>query len=112
MREIRIFELAHDEPAQLWRPAQPLRLQVSEGELWLTIEGDAGDYWLRNGESFALPARAKVWVSAGRAGARFLLALGGASASARAAAIGERHAARAFATAGWTGRWPWSSRAA
>ncbi|MDR3096808.1 MAG: DUF2917 domain-containing protein [Paraburkholderia sp.] len=81
MREIRIFELEHGEPAETWRLAQAMQLHVSKGELWLTLGGDAGDYWLRAGESIQLCAGARVYLSAGRAGARFMLALGGASAS-------------------------------
>lgn len=80
MREIRIFELEHGEPAETWRLAQAMQLHVSEGELWLTLGGDADDYWLRAGESIRLAAGARVYLSAGRAGARFMLALGGASA--------------------------------
>lgn len=80
MREIRIFELEHGEPAETWRLAQAMQLHVSEGELWLTLGGDAGDYWLRSGESIRLAAGARVYLSAGREGARFVLALGGASA--------------------------------
>ncbi|WP_233272600.1 DUF2917 domain-containing protein [Paraburkholderia acidisoli] len=70
-------------------------LHVSEGELWLTIDGDAGDYWLRAGDAIDLAGGARVHVSAGsgagmgvsfpdprgKAGARFVLALGGARAA-------------------------------
>jgi len=52
MREIRTFELEHGEPASAWRVAQPLAVNVLAGELWLTVEGDADDYWLAAGESF------------------------------------------------------------
>jgi hypothetical protein len=87
MREIRIFEMEYDEPVQAWRLTQPLQLHVSEGELWLTIEGDSGDYWLREGESLTLGGGASVRISAGRPGARFVMASGGASK--RALALGE-----------------------
>ncbi|WP_322056836.1 DUF2917 domain-containing protein [Paraburkholderia sp. J63] len=80
MREIRIFELEHGEPAETWRLAQAMQLHVSEGELWLTLGGDTDDYWLRAGESIRLAAGARVYLSAGGGGARFMLALGGASA--------------------------------
>ncbi|CAM2179929.1 DUF2917 domain-containing protein [Paraburkholderia sacchari] len=106
MREIRIFELEHGEPAETWRLAQAMQLHVSEGELWLTLDGDAGDYWLRAGESIRLPAGARACLSAGRAGARFMLALGGASANeardmraAPAPALPRGQGARGFA--GW-----------
>ena len=90
MREIRIFELEHGEPAETWRLAQAMQLHVSEGELWLTIGGDANDYWLRAGESMQLVAGSRVYLSAGREGARFVLALGGAAAAAPVA-VGEAH---------------------
>lgn len=77
MREIRIFEMEYDEPVQTWRLTQPLQLHVSEGELWLTIEGDSGDYWLREGESLTLGGGALVRISAGRPGVRFVMASGG-----------------------------------
>ncbi|WP_321847076.1 DUF2917 domain-containing protein [Paraburkholderia bannensis] len=117
MREIRIFELEHGEPAETWRLAQAMQLHVSEGELWLTIGGDANDYWLRAGESIDLMAGAQVCVSAGNDGARFVLALGGATA--RAAAGLHRHdgalgfAARvALALRLRSGRAAWNTSAA
>jgi quercetin dioxygenase-like cupin family protein len=73
MREIRTFELEHGEPASAWRIAQPLAVNVLAGELWLTVEGDAEDYWLAPGESFELKRGAVAWMSAGRAGARLSL---------------------------------------
>jgi hypothetical protein len=112
MREIRIFELEHDEPVQTWRPVEPLQLHVSEGEIWLTIDGDSGDYWLRQGESMALEGGAEVRLSAGRAGARFVLALGGASAAARAVEARGMAAALSGALRGFTARGGWRTRAA
>lgn len=73
MREIRTFELEHGEPASAWRAAQPLAVNVLAGELWLTVEGDAEDYWLAPGESFELNRGAVAWLSAGREGARLSL---------------------------------------
>jgi hypothetical protein len=124
MREIRIFELEHGEPVETWRLAQAMQLHVSKGELWLTIAGDSGDYWLRAGESIDLMAGVRVHVSAGRDGARFVLALGGATAAALApaapAAIAQAQAAGArgfMARAGevlreWAQRGQWGVRAA
>ncbi|MCP3724735.1 DUF2917 domain-containing protein [Paraburkholderia sp. CNPSo 3272] len=125
MREIRIFELEHGEPVETWRLAQAMQLHVSEGELWLTIAGDAGDYWLRAGESVGLAAGVRVHVSAGRQGARFVLGLGGASAAAPACTVApvdvERvRAAGASGVAarvgealrGWVQRGQWGVRAA
>jgi len=119
MREIRSFELQYEEPAQTLRLARPLQLHVSEGELWLTIEGDSADYWLRAGESLTLAGGASVRIGAGRPGARFsmafvaLAALGGASASAFAARDRTRDVAGSLAGAlrGWVLR-GWAQRGA
>jgi hypothetical protein len=112
MREIRIFELEHQEPVQTWRLAQPLQLHVSEGELWLTMAGDADDYWLRKGESLALPGGTAVHLSAGQAGARFVLALGGASANERPVEARSVAAMLAGALRDWASRAGWRARAA
>jgi len=77
MREIRTFELEHSEPASAWRAAQPLAVNVLAGELWLTVEGDAEDYWLAVGESFELKRGAVAWLSAGRDGVRLSLTVTG-----------------------------------
>ena len=58
MREVRIFELEHDEPATAWRVARPSIFKVVSGEIWLTIEGDSEDHWLATGQSIELPRRA------------------------------------------------------
>ena len=76
MREVRIFEMEHDEPAAAWRVARPSVFKVISGEIWLTVEGENGDHWLATGQSIELPRGALAWVSAGRAGARFALASG------------------------------------
>lgn len=76
MREVRVFELEHGEPAAAWRAARPSNFKVVAGEVWLTIEGDSEDHWLATGESIELPRRAVAWISAGRTGARFALASG------------------------------------
>jgi len=125
MREIRIFEMEYGEPVESWRLAEAMQLHVSGGELWLTIAGDAGDYWLRAGESIRLEAGVRVHVSAGREGARFVLALGGATATApvwavqpvdveRARAAGARGAAARLGETlrGWAQRGQWGVRAA
>ena len=77
MREIRTFELEHSEPASAWRAAQPLAVNVLAGELWLTVEGDAEDYWLAAGESFELKRGAVAWLSGGRDGVRLSLTVTG-----------------------------------
>ncbi|ASV98304.1 DUF2917 domain-containing protein [Paraburkholderia aromaticivorans] len=76
MREVRIFELEHGEPAAAWRVARPSIFKVISGEIWLTVEGHSEDHWLAAGESIELPRRAAAWISAGAAGARFALASG------------------------------------
>ncbi|RKP48999.1 DUF2917 domain-containing protein [Trinickia fusca] len=74
MREIRIFEMEQDEPATVWSIARPLVVTVTAGQLWLTLEGDAEDYWLDTGQSFRLPAGARAWVGAGRGDVRMTAA--------------------------------------
>ncbi|RQH09921.1 DUF2917 domain-containing protein [Paraburkholderia dinghuensis] len=112
MREIRIFEMEYDEPAQTWQLTQPMQLRVSEGELWLTIDGDAGDYWLREGETLTLGGRTSARISAGRSGARFVVALGGASASVRAAEARRVALKLAGALRDWALRGGWRTRSA
>lgn len=70
MREIRTFEMQSDEPATLWRVADPLIVEVAQGTLWLTVEGDAEDYWLEPGHSFFLPAGVRAWIGAGHGDVR------------------------------------------
>jgi hypothetical protein len=112
MREIRIFELEHGEPAETWRLAQAMQLHVSEGELWLTRDGDSDDYWLRAGESIRLAAGARVCLSAGREGARFVLALGGASAGeAREVDAASAQLRKAIGTRGASGLAGWVAQA-
>ncbi|CAG4890241.1 DUF2917 domain-containing protein [Paraburkholderia saeva] len=77
MREIRTFELEHDEPAAAWRVAEPLILKVMAGQVWLTIDGDPEDYWLAAGDTFELPRGARAWVSAGPDNARVALTFAG-----------------------------------
>ncbi|MGN6650918.1 DUF2917 domain-containing protein [Trinickia sp.] len=65
MREIRTFEMGYDEPATAWRVDRPLVVEVEQGTLWLTVEGDAEDYWLDRGQSFLLPAGTRAWIGSG-----------------------------------------------
>lgn len=83
MREVRIFELEHGEPAAAWRVARPSIFKVISGEIWLTVEGDSEDHWLATGQSIELPRGAVAWVSAGQVGARFALASGSERAAPR-----------------------------
>ncbi|HZZ13758.1 MAG TPA: DUF2917 domain-containing protein [Paraburkholderia sp.] len=97
MREVRIFELEHDEPVAAWRVARPSVFKVISGEIWLTIEGDSVDHWLATGESVELPRRSVAWVSAGRSGARFALASGSEQSVSRAS--------RGLPVLSWLPRW-------
>ncbi len=77
MREVRIFELEHGEPVAAWRVARPSTFKVISGEIWLTVEGDSEDHWLRRGRIDRVAARMRWRGSArARAGARFALASG------------------------------------
>jgi quercetin dioxygenase-like cupin family protein len=76
MREVRVFELEHDEPVTAWRVARPSIFKVMRGNVWLTVEGEHPDYWLAAGESIELARGSVAWISAGEAGARFALASG------------------------------------
>jgi quercetin dioxygenase-like cupin family protein len=80
MREIRTFEMGYDEPATAWRADHALVVEVEQGTLWLTFEGDAEDYWVDSGQSFVLPAGMRAWIGAGRGDVRLTLS----SASSRA----------------------------
>jgi quercetin dioxygenase-like cupin family protein len=82
MREIRTFDIQYDEPATAWRVTRPLVVEVAQGVLWLTIEGDAEDYWLDPGQSFLLPAGAKAWIGAGRGDVRLTVTSAGSVAAA------------------------------
>ncbi|WP_429497422.1 DUF2917 domain-containing protein [Robbsia andropogonis] len=39
-------------------------LSVTRGVLWVTMEGDATDYWLEAGASLTVPAERRLWLSA------------------------------------------------
>lgn len=51
------------------RPSRPQTLHVTQGCVWVTIEGDAADHLLGPGQTLALPARRHVIVEALDAGA-------------------------------------------
>ncbi|MEX3956872.1 DUF2917 domain-containing protein [Trinickia sp. EG282A] len=102
MREIREFEMEHDEPATAWRIVRPLVVTVTTGQLWLTLEHDAEDYWLEAGQSFLLPAGTRAWVSAGRDGARVNVTGANSVDTDRRAAFAQSAAASAR---GWMTRW-------
>lgn len=66
MREIRTFEMEEHEPATVWRVGSPLMINVTAGQLWVTIEHDSEDYWIEAGQSFELPPGVRAWVGASR----------------------------------------------
>ncbi len=39
-------------------------LQVTQGVIWLTLEGHSRDVWLKTDERWTVPLDAKVWISA------------------------------------------------
>ncbi|MFK0375295.1 DUF2917 domain-containing protein [Pandoraea sp. NPDC090278] len=72
MREIRLFELDREQTVVWQRPAAepPQSLQVLQGLLWLTVEGEPHDHWLRAGESFEIRGGQRVWLGTWQDGAR------------------------------------------
>ncbi|SDC40148.1 Cupin [Cupriavidus sp. YR651] len=74
MRELKTFEL--DEPGLpvSWRAPHGQSVTVLEGRLWLTVEGQIADMWLRPGDVVALPEGTRVWLSGESPVARFRLA--------------------------------------
>ncbi|MWL86058.1 MULTISPECIES: DUF2917 domain-containing protein [unclassified Cupriavidus] len=73
MRELRTFEL--DDPGQpvSWRARHGQSVTALEGRLWLTVEGQLADIWLKPGDTRALTEGDRVWLSAETDVARFLL---------------------------------------
>ncbi|MFJ2991970.1 DUF2917 domain-containing protein [Pandoraea sp. NPDC087047] len=72
MREIRLFELDRGQTVFWQSPAaeSPQSLQVLQGLLWLTVEGEPTDHWLRAGESFEIRGGQRVWLGTWQDGAR------------------------------------------
>ncbi|WP_338845296.1 DUF2917 domain-containing protein [Massilia sp. W12] len=55
-------------------------LQVLQGDIWLTVEGELDDYFLHEGEVCALPAQRLIVIEAQNHGARYCVqAMAGAS---------------------------------
>ncbi|PLQ02132.1 DUF2917 domain-containing protein [Cupriavidus pauculus] len=73
MRELRTFEL--DEPGRpvSWRARHGQSVTALEGSLWLTLEGQMADIWLRPGDVYALIEGERIWLSGEAPVARFLL---------------------------------------
>lgn len=73
MQELRDFELDGSGRPVGWRAGAGQRIVAREGRIWLTVEGDSRDVWLRPGDEHALPDGAMVWLSGESSGARFTL---------------------------------------
>ncbi|KXV03571.1 hypothetical protein CR51_16830 [Caballeronia megalochromosomata] len=63
MREIRTFELDRRDAPTRWVIDRPQILRVTRGQIWVTIEGAADDYWLDAGASVELKPYTTIWVS-------------------------------------------------
>ena len=74
MQELRDFELDGSGRPVQWRAGSGERVIARAGRIWLTVEGEAADIWLLPGQSAALPADGKVWISGEESGSRFTLA--------------------------------------
>lgn len=72
MREIRMFELDGHQ-AVFWQSATPQSLQVLQGLLWVTVEGEPADHWLSAGETFEIRAGQRLWLGTWQDTARFRL---------------------------------------
>lgn len=86
------LNLADDEVARL-REARDSRLEVTEGFVWVTIEGDLNDVVLGAGESYLIDSRDVVTVSAIR-GAASLRVHANATAQARQTVVSTRSLVR------------------
>ncbi|RZT38672.1 DUF2917 domain-containing protein [Cupriavidus agavae] len=73
MRELRTFELDQPGHPVSWRARHGQSVTALEGQLWLTVEGQPADIWLRPGDTRVLTEGERVWLSAESASARFLL---------------------------------------
>jgi hypothetical protein len=85
MREIRTFELDRRDAPTGWFIDRPQTLRVMRGQIWLTIEGETGDFWLDAGASVELKPYTTIWVSGVQDESRFALA----SASTHTRTLGE-----------------------
>jgi hypothetical protein len=74
MREIRTFELDRRDAPTRWVIDRPQTLRVTRGQIWLTIEGEADDFWLQAGASVELKPYTTIWVSGTKEASWFSLA--------------------------------------
>ncbi|MDR5739083.1 MULTISPECIES: DUF2917 domain-containing protein [unclassified Caballeronia] len=74
MREIRTFELDGRDAPTRWTSHRPQTLRVLRGQIWMTVEGEADDHWLKAGDAVELKPYSTIWVSGTCEGSRFALA--------------------------------------
>jgi hypothetical protein len=74
VREIRTLELQQSDVPECRYIDRPHTLTVCHGMLWVTIEGELDDRWLRAGGSVELSPRSTVWISSPESNSRFVLA--------------------------------------
>jgi len=63
MRQIQHYQLDAQQCA-LFETDRDSVLTVDQGLLWVTIEGEEADHWLRAGEALPVSATRRLWVSA------------------------------------------------
>jgi hypothetical protein len=66
----------------------PQTLQITGGEVWITVEGSSEDYWLTAGDSLTLEPGRLVVMEAGKADSRIAMQFAAGNPSLRA--IGRR----------------------
>jgi hypothetical protein len=71
MDELRTFELGAPHTAQALTLTRGATFCAVSGQIWLTVEGEAGDVWLQAGERISFGAGKRVWLSAEHDRARF-----------------------------------------
>jgi Protein of unknown function (DUF2917) len=74
VREIRTLELGQSDAPECWFIDRPHTLTVCHGMLWVTVEGEPDDRWLRAGESMELSPHSTAWISSPESNSRFVLA--------------------------------------
>jgi hypothetical protein len=62
MYRLELFELHTGNPTRMHLKAGN-RIRVNAGTLWLTLEGQSDDVWLRTGEQWDAPQDVTVWMS-------------------------------------------------
>jgi hypothetical protein len=74
MLEIRIYEVNQtDVPMRIDAPSH-MRVSAIRGSLWITLEKQAWDIWISEGDSFDLTSSTVAWVGSAHPRARFSLA--------------------------------------